>query len=229
MKRPRLLDLFCGAGGTSVGYHRAGFDVTGVDHDAQKNYPFAFIRADALAYVAAHGHEYAAIAASPPCQRYSRVTHVRGDRDAHPDLLAPTREALIASGRPWVIENVVGAPLRNPILLCGTMFGLQVFRHRLFEMSFFCLTPPHGRHIGTTNSHRWAGAEYDDLRGGYVTVTGGGNCRVATARRAMGIDWMTKRELNQAIPPEYTAFVGAALLRDVQHGATARRHQGDAR
>jgi DNA (cytosine-5)-methyltransferase 1 len=196
-----------------MGYHRAGFDVAGVDIEPQPRYPFAFIRADALEYVAAHGHEYDAIAASPPCQRYSVANRVQRSAERHPDLVAPTRRALRATGRPYVIENVVGAPLVHPIMLCGTMFGLQVFRHRLFECSFFLLVPPHGKHQGSANSHRWGKHRYDDLSGGYVTVCGGGNCRVETARKAMGIEWMTKAELNQAIPPAYTEFIGAQLLR----------------
>jgi DNA (cytosine-5)-methyltransferase 1 len=210
---PRLLDLFCGAGGCSVGYHRAGFtDIVGVDIRPQPRYPFAFVQGDALEYVAAHGREFDAIHASPPCQRYSVATKVQGRSGSHPDSVPPCRELLDASGKPWVMENVVGAPLLNAIELCGTMFGLQVFRHRLFESNVFLFQPAHRKHRGTTNSHRWGKHRYDDMSGGYLTVCGGGNCKVATARKAMGIGWMTKAELNQAIPPAYTEFVGKQLL-----------------
>ena len=129
MSAPRLLDLFCSAGGAAMGYHRAGFDVTGVDINPQPRYPFAFVQGDALEYVAAHGHEYDAIHASPPCQRYSKATIVHaGVRETHPDLVAPARELLVASGAEWIIENVVGAPLIAPARLCGTMFGLTFAR-----------------------------------------------------------------------------------------------------
>lgn len=208
----RLLDLFCGAGGAAMGYHRAGFEVVGVDIKPQPRYPFEFHQADALEYCIEHGHEFDAIHASPPCQRYSIATHVQGNRERHPDLVGPTRDVLAMSGKPWVIENVPRAPLDNPIMFCGTMFGLQVFRHRLFECSFRISPPVHERHKGTCMSHRWHGEHWDDLSGGYVTVCGGGNCRVATARKAMGIEWMTKRELNQAIPPAYTEYIGKQLI-----------------
>lgn len=151
--RPRLLDLCCKAGGTSQGYHDAGFDVTGVDIDPQPRYPFTFIQADALDFLAAHGHEFDAIAASWPCQRFTTAQRIRGN--THPDLITPGRALLNATGRPWVMENVEGAPLRNPITLCGAMFpGLRVYRHRLFEAS----TPsPRPFTRDTANrSPRWA-------------------------------------------------------------------------
>ena len=145
MSRPKLLDLFCGAGGCSVGYHRAGFDVTGVDARPQPSYPFAFVQADALAYLGEHGREYDAVHASPPCQRYSIARRIHGNGETHPDLLEPTRAALVSNGRPWIIENVPGAPVRFPVLLCGLMFGLRVFRHRLFESSVLLFCPPPSR------------------------------------------------------------------------------------
>lgn len=214
--RPKLLDLFCKAGGASMGYHRAGFDVTGVDIEPQKNYPFAFIQANALAYVAAHGHEYDAIAASPPCQGYS-VT--RSLYEAEHDLLIPaTRQALIASGRPYIIENVEGARrhLIGPVMLCGASFGLKVYRHRLFECSFFLLVPPHARHREKVLNRCWR-ADWD----GFLTVTGGFNSTKAAAEKAMGIDWMTKAELAQAIPPAYTEHIGRQLLRAVEQERAA--------
>jgi DNA (cytosine-5)-methyltransferase 1 len=155
MTRPRLLDLFCGAGGAGMGYHRAGFDVVGVDIASQKNYPFEFIQGDALAYCAEHGHEFDAIHASPPCQAHSAMKTMYNARE-HLDLVPQTREALRATGKPYVIENVPGAPLITPFILCGTMFDLgwedaELRRHRLFESSTFMLTPScaHGRRRST--------------------------------------------------------------------------------
>jgi DNA (cytosine-5)-methyltransferase 1 len=146
MSRPRLLDLFSGAGGCAMGYHRAGFDVVGVDNRTQPRFPFAFVQADALEYLAAHGQEYDAIHASPPCQAYSRATAWRGKRSAHPDLIDATRTALLTTGRPYVIENVQEARfrLREPLMLCGSFFGLRIRRHRYFEAPSlpFVLLPP---------------------------------------------------------------------------------------
>ena len=130
--RPRLLDLFCGAGGAAVGYYRAGWDVVGVDIAPQPNYPFRFVRADALDFLSDHGREYSATHASPPCQRYSTMT---ADPSRHPDLIAPVRQLLIDTGGPWVIENVPQAPLIDPVILCGSSFALGVRRHRAFESS----------------------------------------------------------------------------------------------
>jgi DNA (cytosine-5)-methyltransferase 1 len=129
-------------GGCSVGYARAGFDVVGVDLKPQKNYPFEFVQADALQYLADHGQEFDAIHASPPCQHYSAATR-DVNRENHPDLVAECRELLERSGKPWVIENVMGAPLSGfSAVMCGSMFGMKVRRHRLFETSFLMLSPP---------------------------------------------------------------------------------------
>jgi DNA (cytosine-5)-methyltransferase 1 len=214
----RLLDLFCGAGGCAVGYHRAGFtDIVGVDIKPQPRYPFAFVQGDALEYLAAHGHEFDAIHASPPCQRYSQCQNFRDTRDTHPDLVFDCRTLLEATGRPWVIENVPGSPLENAAVLCGLMFGLRVIRHRLFEASFLLLTPPHTRHpahlrTGTASKqHRGVRTGYSDGKMGLVSVAGN-NFNVKAGAAAMGIDWMTRDELAQAIPPAYTEFVGRQLL-----------------
>jgi len=139
--KPRLLDLFCGAGGCGVGYSRAGFDVVGVDASPMPRYPFEFHQADALEFLAAHGHEFDVIHASPPCQFYSALRHMPNAKKDHPDLVVPTRELLKASGKPYVIENVPGAPLIRPTMLCGTMFGLgtgnaDLRRHRIFETNW---------------------------------------------------------------------------------------------
>jgi DNA (cytosine-5)-methyltransferase 1 len=210
-RKPRLLDLYCGAGGCSVGYSRAGFEVVGVDNRPQPHYPFEFHLADALEFLAAHGHEYDAIAASPPCQHYTIGRKIHNSGERHPDLIGVTRDLLMATGKPWVIENVPGAPLRDPIMLCGTMFDLRVFRHRLFESSVKLFVPEHLRHDGNTG----ATDGYSTLargRNGYICVAGH-NFRREEGAVAMGIDWMgTRYELAQAIPPAYTQFVGARLM-----------------
>lgn len=163
MSRPVLLDLFCKAGGASMGYHRAGFEVVGVDIEPQRHYPFQFIQADALEYLAECGHCYDAIAASPPCQSDTILASLHRSKgtaydEKHKSLTAPVRDLLIASGKPYVIEGVVGAPLIEPILLCGSMFGLQtkcgaqLRRHRLFETNWFCMAPPRCVHTKGTRS-----------------------------------------------------------------------------
>lgn len=215
----RLLDLFCGAGGCAVGYHRAGFaDIIGVDNRPQRRYPFRFFQADAMDFLSrVKLGDFDMIHASPPCQAYSVATpmHRRG---AHPDLVEASRELLKSSGIPYVIENVVGAPLQSPILLCGMMFGLKLFRHRLFESSHLLLAPLHVPH----------GASRIGIDG-FCTVAGGGNSGIRYRkggvcirkrpedgvdgwRRAMGIDWMTRDELAQAIPPAYTEWIGEQII-----------------
>ena len=212
--RPKLLDLFCCAGGAALGYHRAGFDVIGVDTIPQPHYPFEFIQADALELPSDFLKSFDAIHASPPCQAYSDLAKRNANGDQWPKLIEPIRESLTASGRPYVIENVEGAPLKDYIVLCGTMFPeLRVLRHRLFETNFFVFVPPHPTHplvhtLDRRKNHYGRTDEWLD----YVTVTGGGNCTIAAARDAMGIDWMTKREINEAIPPAYTEHIGRALL-----------------
>jgi len=232
MKPPRLLDLFCGAGGAAVGYNRAGFEVVGVDHKPQKHFPFQFILADALEYVRDHGHEYDAIHASPPCQAYSDLTRMWNAKE-HPDLVAPTRNFLNASGLPYIIENVPGAPLKASIMLCGTMFdlginGAELWRHRYFETTFTLpLTRPcahysRGRVIGVYGGH---GRDRRRVIGVYGH-SGGRSVRdgtqqfsVADRRMAMGIDWMNGAELSEAIPPAYTEFIGCQLMRLLRSGS----------
>lgn len=206
----RLLDLFCGAGGAAMGYHRAGFDeIVGVDIKPQKHYPFTFVLGDALEYCRLHGAEFDAIHASPPCQCYSVTQNIWHNQAKHPDLVVPTREALIATGRPYVIENVPGAPLVNPIVLCGAMFGLHVYRHRLFESNTLLLAPSHVRHVARASYGRRPKAdEFYTITGHFADVVG--------ARMAMGIDWMTRDELSQAIPPAYTEHIGKQLKEALQ-------------
>jgi DNA (cytosine-5)-methyltransferase 1 len=197
-----------------MGYYRAGFDVTGVDIVAQPRYPFAFVQADALEYVAAHGHEYDAIHASPPCQGYSVTKFIHGRE--HTQLVDETRRLLQATGKPYVIENVVGAPLHNPIVLCGVMFGLKVYRHRLFETNPFFLGPPHTPHPkgSVTNSYRSYSAHASGAT--HISVAGH-NFNRLDAMRAMGIDWhMTREEVAQAIPPAYTQYIGAYLMQALE-------------
>lgn len=207
---PRLLDLFCGAGGCSAGYASAGFDVTGVDLNPQPNYPHEFVQADAMTYPL---DGFDVIHASPPCQAYSITKTIHGI-DSHEDLLGATRRRLEESGSAWVIENVQGAPLaRGSVMLCGLMFGLKVYRHRWFESNCTLFgIPPHPKHDGGTNSSRG----YSSFAHGskYITVAGH-NFRREDAAEAMGIEWMTRPELAQAIPPAYTEWIGRQVLQSL--------------
>jgi DNA (cytosine-5)-methyltransferase 1 len=215
--RPRLLDLFCGAGGASVGYHRAGFEVVGVDIKPMPNNPHTFIQADALEYLDAHGHEFDAIHASPPCQAFTSLKVMHNAREHH-DLLTPTRALLESLDVPWVIENVVGAPIQHGILLCGSMFGLgvevddgwrQLRRHRWFETSIAMLAPP-CRHQGAT-----IGIYGDHARDTRRTDFPDAD-KLRIGRAAMGIDWMNWRELSQAIPPAFTEYIGRHLIAAIE-------------
>ncbi len=215
--RPRLLDLFCGAGGAAMGYHRAGFDVVGVDINPQPHYPFTFVRYDVTELdLASMAQDFDAIHASPPCQPYSRgVTSASSPwndtlgRD-EPALIEPMREMLRATGLPYVIENVEGSPL-DGITLCGSMFGLDIPRHRLIESSMFLLAPGHPACRGMAKDAAVRrGWDYRDM-----SVTGKGR-RAGTSDRwgkLLGIDWHpTQHQLKEAIPPAYTEWVGAQLI-----------------
>ena len=189
-----------------MGYHRAGFDVVGVDIKPQPHYPFEFHQGDALEYCAAQGGEFDVIHASPPCQRYSVETPM-AFRSNHADLIAPVRNIMIATGKPYVIENVTNARriLVNPLMLCGSMFGLGVWRHRWFEVSCgLVMSPRTCNHsnipVLVTGTPR---------RRGYPRV----DPPIAARRDAMGIDWMVTSEIDQAIPPAYTKYIGAQLMR----------------
>lgn len=216
--RPLLLDLFCKAGGAAMGYYRAGFEIVGIDIEPQPRYPFQFIQVDAMGLDEGFLSGFHAIHASPPCQRYSDLAKRNGNAAAHPDLVEPVRKLLHFIGRPYVIENVEGAPLIDPVVLCGTMFdGLRVLRHRLFETDWPLQQPAHGKHpLVYTMDRRKAHFQRLDQEAAFVQVTGGGNYSKAAAASAMGIDWMTKDELNQAIPPAYTRFIGEQLLAHLQ-------------
>ncbi len=204
-----LLDLFCGAGGVGMGYAQAGFTVVGVDVQPQPRYPFGFMHADALWVLrelvgggSVGGYsltDIAVIHASPPCQQYSRCRYMRQrEGRTYPDLVAPMRALLRQTGKPYLIENVPGAPLEHPVWLCGQMFGLPVLRHRGFESNYLLLAPAHPSHRGL------------QVGRDFVTVAGHITSQ-QRAREAMGIDWMQTRELAQAIPPVYTWWLGSQL------------------
>ena len=245
MRRPKLLDLFCCEGGAAMGYHRAGFDVYGVDIVTQRRYPFAFRQDDALDTMrrlidgapcrfthqdgAVEGlklADFAAIHASPPCQAYSVTRHSHSKE--HPALIIPTRELLVKTGLPYVIENVEGARtgLQEPMLLCGTMFGLRAIdldgqplalrRHRLFESNLFLMSAGGCAHDATQVAGVYGGGPMQrnksDRRGGYTP-------KRSVRAELMGIDWATQHGLSQAIPPAYTEFIGAQLLQALEVAA----------
>ncbi|QGJ92780.1 DNA methyltransferase [Arthrobacter phage Pureglobe5] len=229
--RPKLLDLFCSEGGAAVGYHQAGFSVTGIDIDRKpaRRYPYNFILADALQYAAEHGHEYDAIHASPPCQGYSRTAvSMKPEQLAkYPKLIPEVRELLDSLGKPYIIENVVGAPLQEPVLLCGSMFALEapdidgtplrLERHRLFESNMPITAPSpcvHDRSIQVAGvygggSIRRKSKSLTDRRGGYTPVK-------EVRALLMGIGHMSQLGLSEAIPPAYTRWLGAQLLHSME-------------
>lgn len=218
--RPRLLDLFCCAGGASMGYHQAGFDVVGVDLRPQPRYPFAFLQHDAMTLDQRFLRSFDAIHASPPCQGYTEMRHAPGAKGAA-RLIEQVREMLVATGRPYVIENVEGAAMDMffPMTLCGSMFGLgaqgcQLLRHRLFESGQFLVPPSPCKHtggpvVGVYGGHARKRSARHGGRGTRDVWEGG---HKAAASEALGIDWMTLGELSEAIPPAYTRFIGAQLI-----------------
>jgi DNA (cytosine-5)-methyltransferase 1 len=205
----RLLDLFCCAGGAGMGYHQAGFEVVGVDINPQPRYPFEFHQADALEYALEFGHLFDVIHASPPCQFYSESTPM-DKRANHPDLIGETRRVLAQVGKPYIIENVEGAGghLIDPIMLCGSMFGLPTIRHRYFECypPLTVLLPP-----------------CDHVEHPILMTPAGSNSRRSRKARtdfeSVGIDWMSRAEISQAIPPAYTKFIGEQLLEQIRRAA----------
>lgn len=217
----RVLDLFCCGGGAGMGYHRAGFEVTGVDIKPQPEYPFNFIQGDALKYLLEHGHEFDLIHASPPCQGYSK--HVTSRSSKHvsyslgkdePRLIGVCRDLMMASCRDWVIENVTGArgEMMDPsITLCGTMFGLPISRHRIFETSRHIAVPTHPKCSGVAK--RFAAENNWDYRD--MSVTGKGRHAGTSERwkKILGIDWnLRQSQLAEAIPPAYTHHIGIEFL-----------------
>lgn len=203
--RPRLLDLFCCAGGAGMGYHQAGFDVVGVDIRPQPRYPFEFIQANVLTLDPAFVASFDAIHAPPPCQAYTKAQRLQ--KREHPDLIVPVREMLLAAGAPYVIENVPGSPLRDPYTLCGGMFPeLRVYRHRWFECSWAVWCLDHRPHAAPQVKMGRPVAQGD-----FIQVVGNFS-GAAYAREAMGIPWMTRDELREAIPPAYTKHIGKQLV-----------------
>ncbi|USH45584.1 DNA methyltransferase [Gordonia phage Phabuloso] len=219
--RPRLLDLFCCAGGAAVGYHRAGFDVVGVDITNQPNYPFEFHKADALDYLVSHGLDFDAIHASPPCQASTALTKGTNQGKEYPQLIPDTRALLAYYRVPTVIENVQGSDLRRDLTLCGEMFGLGVIRHRYFEIANATVEQPeHVPHRGRVAGYRH-GAWYD---GPYFAVygDGGGKGTVAQWQQAMGIDWTdVRKEIAEAIPPSYAEYIGRSLVTQIEMRAAS--------
>lgn len=220
-RKPRLLDLFCCQGGASAGYEAAGFEVTGVDLTPQSRYetrfPGRFVQADASEFVRAHGHEFDAIHASPPCQAYSLCQRIQGRQ--HPDLIGPTRDALEATGRPWVIENVPDAvgELRDPVVLCGAAFGLRTYRHRLFEAGggLVLEQPTHAPHAAATVKMGRPLKEGD----WYHAV--GNFSNVPYVKADLDVPWMTRDGIRECIPPVYARWVGEHLLAHVTAAVTA--------
>lgn len=204
---PLALDLFCGAGGAAMGLHRAGFEIVGIDIRPQPNFPFKFIQGDALD-PPIQFTDFDLIWASPPCQAYIRSGTVNKAKALK--LIEPVREMLLASSVPWVIENVPGAPIRCDLMLCGSHFGLAVRRHRHFEAAFSLPPSPRCDHskpcVGVYgNPHGKRGAWPSMLPSAKETWA-----------QAMGIDWMTPREMTQAIPPAYAEFIGRAALQQME-------------
>ena len=211
--RPLLLDLFCGAGGAAVGYHRAGFEVVGVDIHPQPHYPFEFVQADAMTYPL---DGFDAYHASPPCQAFTRARVMQGR--SHPDLLTPTRERLRSTGRPWVVENVVGAPMPDAVTVCAASLlrsdRFECRRHRLFEASFALMAEPCS--CGSLPPVYAYGHSQDRAhRERY------GPCGADERRAVLGVEWMNRDEAAASIPPALTELIGWQLLAVVQNETRA--------
>ncbi|MFD9630138.1 DNA cytosine methyltransferase [Streptomyces violascens] len=213
----RVLDLYCHRGGMGMGYWLAGFDVVGVDIDADcaAEYPFEFVHGDAIEYLLAHGEEFDLIHGSPPCQAWSPLNAY--NKIEYPELITPTREAMLTVGKPHAIENVEAAraELIDPILLCGPMFGLPMYRHRLMETSFPLVAPEHPAHgpLCTRNGY------LPTPERPFMTITGGKHSRAwqRAAAEAMGTPWITTvKGVCEAIPPPYARWVGEAFLASVE-------------
>ncbi|WP_413799630.1 SAM-dependent methyltransferase [Streptomyces iranensis] len=209
----RVLDLYCHRGGMAMGYHQAGFEVTGVDLDAAcaAEYPFTFVHGDAIEYLLAHGHECDIVHGSPPCQLYTPLNAY--NHKVYPDLIGPTREAMLTVGRPYVLENVEAArpEMVDPVLLCGPMFGLRMYRHRLLETSFPLAAPEHPKHTALCARNGYL----PTAERPFMTITGGRHSRAwqRAAAEAMGTPWITTiRGVCEAIPPAYARWIGEQFL-----------------
>jgi len=198
-----------------MGYYRAGFEVVGVDIKSQPHYPFEFHQADALTYPL---EGFDAYHASPPCQRWSQAARLHDNADSHPDFLTPVRDRIIPKEKPYVIENVVGCPLINPVQLCGSSFGLRVRRHRLFEANFPIWDIPCSHYWQNKNPLWSIRQRYKTIKTGVCYVFGNQEVgqTVDDWKLAMGIDWMVRDELSQAIPPAYTEYIGKYLMKQVR-------------
>jgi DNA (cytosine-5)-methyltransferase 1 len=205
----KLLDLFCGVGGASAGYTAAGFDVTGIDLKHGKRYPYIYIKGNVSDYLNnQYLQQFDVIHASPPCQTHSITQHLRnaqGKSTNKIDMIPEVREALIASGVPYIIENVPGSPLIDPVQLCGSSFNLKVRRHRLFESNIklkgsICNHKAQGKPVGVYGSLN------DEIPGGGHTAK-----TLQQARLTMGIEWALWGELVEAIPPIYTEYLGKQI------------------
>lgn len=216
----KLLDLYSGAGGAAMGYHRAGFEVTGVDVAPQPRYPFAHAVADVLTLTPGYLRGFDLVHASPPCQHSTRYRRRAGHVHPCANLIPATRELLQAAGVPYVIENVEDAAphLERPTLLCGSMFGLDVRRHRLFETSWPMMQPICRHELHAEPRFQQATNRSTPRRTVEVGVY---RIPLATQRQAMGIDWMQLAELSQAIPPAYTEYLGRELMAQQQRSKAA--------
>lgn len=214
---PLALDAFCKAGGAGMGYHRAGFGVIGVDIEPQPNYPFVFIQADAVEFIAEFGQMFDLLTGSPPCHDHTALKS-RAGTNGTAWLLSATRDLFEASGKPYVIENVPGAPMRQDVVYCGEMFDLRTVRHRWFESNIEGLTAPahplgdeHPRlHLRMTST---SARRESFARGMNISITGDVGSWVGPP--CMGIDWMNGNELSQAIPPAYTEHLGRQIIEKV--------------
>lgn len=211
MSKPRLLDLFCCQGGAARGYADAGFDVVGIDIDPQPRYPFEFHQADALKFLLENYEEFDAFHASPPCQAHTTAQRIQGRN--HPDFIWATRAAFDLIGKPWVIENVPGAPLIDPVELCGAMFGLSTYRHRLFETNWPLRRKKHPEHVARTTKMGRA-----PVAGEYMHIVGNFS-GVDKAREVMGMPWANRDGLREAIPPAYTRWIGEQLIQQMERSA----------
>ncbi len=231
--KPRLLDLFCKAGGAGRGYADAGFEVVGVDIEPQRRYPYEFIQASAFEVLedAKFMAGFVAVHASPICKVHTDLKAFSAEH--HTNQIPQTRELLEATGLPYVIENVEGAPLTDPVVLCGSMFGLGVLRHRLFELGRWKGEQPTCDHAGqAAASPMYPVKRYHSGRpvitmspvvGVYGRGQGLGPGEVELWKKAMGIDWMVRDELSQAIPPAYTRHLGEQLLDHLRQTTLTRK------
>jgi DNA (cytosine-5)-methyltransferase 1 len=213
MKTLCALDFFCGAGGASMGLHRAGFDVTGVDIRPQPRYPFRFVQADALR-PPFDLRRFDFIWASPKCQRWTAPVQQRGISDRHPDQITPMRPLLMESGVFWCMENVPRSPLRRDLILTGDMFGLCTYRKRVFEMNFLIMAPTWRSPFGPKT--RRDAVTVAGSSGGKSNRDGWLDGSKAAWQAAMGIDWMTNEEMAQAVPPAYSEFIGRAAIQAIR-------------